>query len=256
LWLDQQLVRSPRMNKEKRVMNIARRIALFTVPLATALVLGALGCSDDNEPATEDTDSSGGTTSTGGETSATGGAEDPESGGASSEGGAAPTGSGGTTSECTDDLGPDNRADYTPLCALNVTVAGEEPKKNIACTADDVQTCYRTCGPMSVGLKTETCEGGVYVEGDCEFPTGVDYSCFSIPDTIDAATCPTEAPQATEPCDVPICTLCNLAGSYLTSTGDVKTGYCVCREPNDDGDRTWTCASATAWPCPMAACCG
>jgi hypothetical protein len=67
---------------------------------------------------------------------------------------------------------------------------------------------------------------------------------------IDTAVCPDTVPQATMACDVPECTLCNLAGNYADSSGAAKVGYCVCGEPNGDGERSWTCASDTAWPCP------
>ena len=166
-------------------------------------------------------------------------------------------GGAGNTSSCGEDLGPDNSADFTPECASpeSFTAAGEEPMKGVACTEADVQVCYRTCGPLSIGFKTETCTAGGYAEGDCQFPTGVDYGCFAIPDAIDTAVCPTAEPQATEPCDVPECTLCNVDGTYFDSGGNAKEGYCVCREPNSDGERSWTCASATAWPCPLGACC-
>ena len=120
----------------------------------------------------------------------------------------------------------------------------------MACAAEDVQLCYRTCGPGSSGWKTEECVAGFYAEGDCAFPADGDYSCYKIPDVIDAAVCPTETPQATMACDVPECTLCNLDNQYLDSGGAVKTGYCVCNPPNADGERVWTCASDTAWPCP------
>ena len=63
-------------------------------------------------------------------------------------------------------------------------------------------------------------------------------------------------PKASDPCDVPHCVLCNStgglnAGSYLDSGGSPKTGFCTCQEPNGQGMRTWTCASETAWPCPL-----
>jgi hypothetical protein len=125
------------------------------------------------------------------------------------------------------------------------------PTKNGICTADDPQLCYKTCGPASVGFKSETCTAGVYVEqSGCSFPPDLDYSCYKIPTTIDAA-CPTAVPQASTVCTVNTCILCNVGGSYLDSTGASKTGYCVCPTPSaTTGTSKWTCAASTAWPCP------
>ena len=64
------------------------------------------------------------------------------------------------------------------------------------------------------------------------------------------ASCPATAPQASQPCDVKECTLCNVGGNYLDSTGASKVGYCVCPPAGGSGTRKWSCASATAWPCP------
>ena len=91
---------------------------------------------------------------------------------------------------------------------------------------------------------------GAYVEGDCAFPAAGNYSCFKVPAMIDATACGAAMPQASKPCTVPECTLCNLNNSYLDSAGAAKVGYCICQPAKTDGSRTWTCASATAWPCP------
>jgi hypothetical protein len=136
-----------------------------------------------------------------------------------------------------------------PPCDLSTTAAGEEIKKGTACTEEDVQLCWRTCGPNSSGWKAETCEAGAYAEGDCEFPPEDDYSCYAVPETI-SADCPAEAPQASSDCEVPECTVCNFENEYLTSSGEAKVGYCICQEPSSSGSRTWSCASGTAWPCP------
>jgi hypothetical protein len=61
-------------------------------------------------------------------------------------------------------------------------------------------------------------------------------------------------------CDVPPCTLCNslqgaVGGQYLDSSGAGKVGWCVCNPPNANGQRTWSCAADTAWPCPLGAGC-
>ena len=44
-------------------------------------------------------------------------------------------------------------------------------------------------------------------------------------------------------------------GGYSDSGGAAKVGYCVCQVANADGKRTWSCASDTAWPCPLGAGC-
>jgi hypothetical protein len=134
-----------------------------------------------------------------------------------------------------------------------MTVAGLEAKKNTACTAEDVQLCYRTCGPESVGFKPETCTAGVYAEPSnfCEYPASGDYSCYKIPATLpDATTCGiTSAPQSGAACTAPSCTLCSLGGAYLDSSGASKVGHCVCHEKTDGG-KVWSCAGTNIWPCP------
>ncbi|MBN2576918.1 MAG: hypothetical protein JXP73_20310 [Deltaproteobacteria bacterium] len=180
--------------------------------------------------------SSGGSVGSGGETGS-GGAE--STGGQTGAGGA--SGAGGATTTGT----------FEPLCTGLTTVAGVAPAKNGVCTDDDPQLCYKTCGPQSIGFKSETCTDGVYVEqSGCSFPAGVDYSCYKIPETMDAS-CPTTAPQSGQACDVAACTLCNVDGGYLDSSGNAKTGYCVCPE-SSSGSGKWSCASTTAWPCPGA----
>ena len=63
--------------------------------------------------------------------------------------------------------------------------------------------------------------------------------------------CPTTVPQATMPCEVAMCVLCNVGGNYLDSGGASKAGYCVCPMAGAAGSRKWSCASTTAWPCPL-----
>jgi hypothetical protein len=129
-------------------------------------------------------------------------------------------------------------------------MAGEVPTKGGVCTATDSQLCYKTCGPLSIGFKSETCTGGLYVEqSGCSFPAGQNYACYKIPPTI-STTCPTTAPQASQACTVAECTLCNVGGTYLDSGGASKEGYCVCPAAGTSGSRKWSCASSTAWPCP------
>jgi hypothetical protein len=151
------------------------------------------------------------------------------------------TGAGGTT----------GTTDFSPLCSNLLTAAAVSPTKNGICTNTDPQLCYKTCGPQSIGFKSETCVAGVYVEqSGCSFLPG-DYSCYRIPAAVDPS-CPTELPpQATTPCSVEPCTPCNLDGGYLDSSGAARTGYCVCPPPSTTGGVSkWSCAATTSWPCP------
>jgi hypothetical protein len=159
---------------------------------------------------------------------------------------------GGAPPAIVPDAGSRNTEDFSPACLdVGPTEADAEIKKGTACTTQDPQICYRACGPQSVGWKSETCTAATYAEGDCHFPSG-DYSCYSIPSTIDMTVCPSTEPKAGEECAVAECTLCNLDGQYFDSSGSNKIGYCVCTPPSDlDGIRRWSCASSTAWPCPQ-----
>lgn len=156
------------------------------------------------------------------------------------------TGGGGGASGA----GPQN---FSPLCAdVGPTAAGLDIKKGAACTAQDPQHCYRTCGPQSVGFKAEDCgSAGIYVESNCQFPLDGDYSCFAIPDTINMGVCPATTPKSGQQCSVPECLLCNVGGNYYDSNGNSKAGYCVCGPAAATGARSWSCASSTAWPCPL-----
>jgi len=203
--------------------------------------------------------------SAGGSAGASTGGSGGSAGGSQDGGGAAgTTGSGGSAGTSVDSGGggaggvadasggkDGGGGSFSPLCSnVPLTAAGEVPTKGGVCTPTDTQLCYKTCGPLSIGFKSETCTGGVYVEqSDCSFPPG-DYACYKIPAAI-SATCPTTTPQASQPCAVAECTLCNVAGNYLDSTGAAKLGYCVCPPGPDSGTaRKWSCASTTAWPCP------
>ncbi|MBN1655273.1 MAG: hypothetical protein JXA30_16010 [Deltaproteobacteria bacterium] len=201
------------------------------------------------------TGGAGGTeTSTGGTETSTGGTETSTGGTETGAGGSEATDGSTTTDEggaATDASGADGAVEGEPHCEDFTTAAGEKPGKNINCTEGDIQLCYKACGPETkkyVGYKSETCTNGVYVEqSGCTFPAGVDYSCYKIPETMDA-TCPTTVPQATQECSVAACVVCNVGGKYLTSGGEEKDGYCVCPEGGEA--RKWSCASTTAWPCP------
>jgi hypothetical protein len=140
---------------------------------------------------------------------------------------------------------------FEPLCSGLLTADRVAPTKNGICLDTDPQLCYKTCGPESIGFKSETCVAGVYVEQfGCSFQEDRDYSCYKIPTTIDAS-CPKTVPQASTVCTVAACTLCNINGGYFDSSGASKSGYCVCPAPSDaTGVSKWSCAMSSAWPCP------
>jgi hypothetical protein len=186
------------------------------------------------------------TTPAGGTTAAAGATATTPAGGISAAAGAiASTPTGGTSGAA----GASGTASFTPLCAALTTAAGSAPTKSGVCTATDPQLCYKTCGPKSIGFKSETCTAGTYAEqSGCSFPPG-DYSCYKIPTAIDPS-CPATVPQASQPCSVADCVLCNVGGNYLDSTGASKAGYCVCPVTTAGTPGKWSCASTTAWPCP------
>jgi hypothetical protein len=205
-----------------------RSVAYAGTLALLAQILLTQGCGGDNSPST--TNGTGGVTSTGGTDVTTTGGTTP-----------VPTGTGGIAGS----------TDYQPRCETLLTAANESPTKNGICVDGDPQLCYKTCGPQSIGFKSETCTAGVYVEqSGCSFLPDQDYSCYKIPDAIDPS-CPTDTPQASTECSVAQCTLCNVNGGYLDSKGAAKTGYCVCPAPSETtGLSKWSCASTTAWPCP------
>jgi hypothetical protein len=195
----------------------------------------------------------GGPTGTGGRTGTGGTTANPGTGGTAGKGGS--PGSGGTstnlgTGGSGGSGGTTGTAIFQPRCAELLTAAGVAPTKNGICIDTDPQLCYKTCGPESIGFKSETCTAGVYVEqSGCSFPPG-DYSCYRIPVALDPS-CPAEVPQATTVCTVAPCTPCNVNGGYLDSSGAAKTGYCVCPAPSSStGISKWSCAMTSAWPCP------
>jgi hypothetical protein len=219
-----------------------RSVAYVGTVALLAQVLCTQGCGGgNNSPST--TGGTGGVTSTGGTTTVA------STGGTTT----ATTGSGGTTVTTGVDgsAGTTGATTYDPLCAGLLTAAGLAPTKNGICIDSDSQLCYKTCGPNSIGFKSEICTAGVYVEqSGCSFPSDQDYSCYKVPTTVDTA-CPTDVPQANTVCTVATCTLCSVNGGYLDSSGAAKTGYCVCPAPSaTTGVSKWSCASSTAWPCP------
>jgi hypothetical protein len=241
-----------------------RRLDHALALLALSVVFG---CSGSNEPSvmsssattagtspTKASDSAAAGSSSAGKPSTSSAAPSNSSAGKSGSTGAAPStssaGQGGGDSKASPAAAVSSSGSFSPLCSdVPPTAAGGAPTKGGACSATDAQTCYKTCGPQSAGFKSETCTNGAYVEQTgCSFPD-VDYACYKIPGRPDA-TCPKDAPQATMPCDVAPCTVCNAGGNYLDSSGASKAGYCVCPMAGDSGMRKWSCASNTAWPCP------
>jgi len=230
-------------------MSRTKRVFVLTLQvLAAGVAFQAAGCSGDNEPSTPTTTAGG----TGGATTGSGGSGGATTttgtGGATTSGGAGGTtggsGGGGTG-------GAGGGGTFSPLCsAVPRTQAGEEPTKGGVCTSADTQLCYKTCGPQSIGFKSETCTGGVYVEqSGCDFPPDMDYACYKLPMPV-SSTCPAAVPQASQNCEVAECTPCNFGGLYADSGGAQKEGYCICPKASSAGTRKWSCASSTAWPCP------
>ena len=128
----------------------------------------------------------------------------------------------------------------SPLCP-NLKIAPDGGAA--ACSPSDSQLCSETCGPRSLGQRTETCACGAYVPGDCQFPAG-DYSCFKIPN-VTPSECPTVAPQDGQPCAIADCIVCGEDTGFFGSSGAPERGYCVC----DATTRSWTCGHG-GWPCP------
>jgi hypothetical protein len=224
---------------------MARFIPISALTLIGASWLAMAGCSGSNDPVGPGATTGGTPSTTGGTSATTGGTSTTTTGGTSTgtTGGSSTSTTGGST-------GSDM---FTPLCASLTTAAGVAPTKGGACTAADPQLCYKTCGPQSLGFKSETCTSGAYVEqSGCSFKPDLDASCFKIPTTLDPA-CPATAPQAGMECTVKTCTPCSdPSGTYLDSSGAPKVGYCVCPEPSaTTGVSKWSCASLTSWPCPQ-----
>ena len=214
----------------------------------------AFGCSGSNEPsvagANTSTSSMQSAAQSGGKAGTSAAAVSSSAGSSAKPSGSTAAAAGGAAPAKSGDMAAASSGMFSPLCSDVPPTAAGVPAKGGACTESDPQLCYKTCGPQSVGFKSEMCMNGAYVEqSGCTFPDG-DYSCYKIPTTV-AATCPTTPPQATKTCDVAMCTPCNVGGTYLDSSGSSKMGYCVCPMAGDSGMRNWSCASATAWPCPL-----
>jgi hypothetical protein len=236
------------MTTTKRVAPFLGTVALLALGFATQ------GCGGNNSPSTGST---GGTTG-----GATGGTPGGATGG--TPGGATGGTPGGATGGAPGGGGSSGTAFGSPACGN--TMEGVAIAKGGTCTAADgaggpTALCYKTCGPVKTGVKTETCPaaGGVYGEGQCVFDPSVDYSCYKIPDTADA-TCPTGVIASGSDCTgVAACVVCGGTTAapgmpgYTDSTGSPKPGYCVCQASATKP--TWSCASTNAWPCPNGSGC-
>jgi hypothetical protein len=240
--------------KFRQIHSWGAPVALVCAALFVGCAVESTGEPGDGDGDTGDGDGDGDVSGTGGSTLGTGGATGLGTGGsAAGVGGTALGDTGGSVGDGDGDTGGsvgdgdgDGATLGSPACGFNL--AGVEIKKDTACTAEDVQLCWRPCGPNNIGWKSETCNGVSYAEGACEFePTG-DYACYAIPSVQDAS-CPVATPQHNAACTVAACTTCSNAGNYLDSSGATKTGYCTCV------DSLWKCASNTAWPCPAGAGC-
>jgi hypothetical protein len=115
-------------------------------------------------------------------------------------------------------------------------------------TATDVQ-CTNGCGPNKTGYKNCDCFSDAWDCPRCEYVPG-DYSCYHLPDPLEA--CPMDTvdgsatlPQVGTACTRAACSPCGSASlnSYLDSAGSPKAGYCVCGNA-----QKWTCASTKEWP--------
>ncbi len=226
---------------------MTKRIHTVQTLGAMALVFVLQGCGGSNTPATMPTGD--GTGSAGSNGSGAGGTTGSAGSGS---GVAGTTGTGGSAAGGSLGFG-------LPACLSSVAKGG-------ACTyTGDMsmpdQFCYKTCGPEKTGVKTETCTtAGIYAEmSGCSFDMTKNYACYKIP-TVANTVCPAGTPKASDPCTTDHCVLCNSlqglsGGQYSDSQGSPKVGWCTCQEPNSMGMRTWTCASDTAWPCPLGAGC-
>lgn len=182
--------------------------------------------------------SSSDTSGTGGSSAGTGGTSSGTGGSASQTGGSS-SGTGGTTSDS--GVGPTGMPPI-PVCNLG------EAKGVTPCTTatPEGMACFKTCGPSGIGWKAETCQGGAYVEGDCNFVQG-DYSCYA--PKADTPACPMGT-KSGDPCTMGMCQPCGGKGNdYLDTSSAVKTGFCIC--PAGAAAPKWTCGSSSScsWPC-------
>src|SRR5262245_21695184 len=192
------------------------------VRLAAVLIGGALNGCGGSLPGNAGGGGSAAATGTAGNRAAAG------TGGAGRGGSPAMGGTGGASD-------PGGTAFGEPACLS--TVIRSNP-----CGPDDQQLCYKTCGPEKTGVKAVMCStAGIYSEmAGCAFDPNRDYSCYAIPTAINMACPQGTTPQASLPCAVDHCVLCNslgglVGGQYFDSGGAAKVGWCTCQLPNAAG---------------------
>jgi hypothetical protein len=136
----------------------------------------------------------------------------------------------------------DAHAPYAAVCPATVS------NKGLCSTATDVQ-CANGCGPNKSGYKNCDCFSDAWDCPRCEYVPG-DYSCYRLPDPVEA--CPMDEvdgsatlPQVGTTCTRAACSPCGSAtlNSYMDSAGQLKAGFCVC-----GNGQKWTCASTKEWP--------
>lgn len=114
-----------------------------------------------------------------------------------------------------------------------------------ACVSGTDLDCYSLCGPGKIGSKSCTCSSDAWKCPACTFPTGADYSCYTLPATVPLCD-PTTTPTAGASCSAAACTACGSATGkgYVDATGVTRSGYCICTS------NRWNCALTREWPCP------
>jgi len=214
----------------------------------TALIIAGVGlataCGKSNNGTGSGGSSGAGTSGAAGTTGVAG-----TSGGAGTTGDAGTSGAAGSTGAGDGGLPgafmgtvDAHSAPYTTACPATVS------NKGVCSTATDVQ-CANGCGPAKSGYKNCDCFSDAWDCPRCEYAPG-DYSCYRLPDPVEA--CPVDpndagatVPQVGTACTRAACSPCGSAtlNSYMDSAGALKAGYCVCST-----DRKWTCASNKEWP--------
>jgi len=124
--------------------------------------------------------------------------------------------------------------------AQPITVAAV-PLPRVASVWQRIRNLYKTCGPKSVGFKSNLLRGRLRRAVGLQLPAG-DYSCYknSHNHRRDLPHC--GRAQASTQCSVADCVPCNLNGNYLDSTSATSRAT-VCAQPRRPGHGQWTCAS-------------
>jgi hypothetical protein len=168
---------------------------------------------------------------------------------------------GGSCENTTQEGDPDWRRQQHELCGLTsslLAIAEDE-----ACTAEDPQRCWTSCGPGNIGFAALTCVAGFYVKDTaCQYDPSMDYNCYRLPKPQEVHPgCPTDAadaPMHNDLCDLPPCHVCGgttegQTTGYLYALQGPKAGHCVCHRAIHADDGKWQCG--TSWPCPVGCGC-